>query len=188
MSRKPHLISLILVFVLTLAACVEATPTLTVKPKDTPTAAPSPTAPPPVSEATAPGTDLEGFVVQMIQAFDARNFDQLQAMMGDPFVFGFWRGEGVTYTPAEAIEQLRTNYIGPDTQLVFDRDVDLAPILGGSDPESFANPEVDIVEMFFVDGWGLEGNDEAIIFIAQRSDGSLYWHSVLIAMGGFSGQ
>jgi hypothetical protein len=100
-------------------------------------------------------------------------------------VFGFWLGEGVSYPPEQAVEQLQ-NYLGPNTQLVFDRDVDLAPILGGTDPATIAGPEAYIVESFFVDGWGLEGQDEAILFIAQRPDGILFWHSVLIAGGGFS--
>jgi hypothetical protein len=177
------MVSILLRLAFALAGCTQATPAPTVIPTDTAAPVPSPTTPP----ATEPTADLEGFVIQLIQAIDSKNFDQLQALMGDTFIFGFWLGEGVSYPPAEAVEQLRTNYLGPDTDPVFDRDVDLGSILG-TDPGTIAGPEANIVEMFFADGWGLEGNDEAILFIAQRPDGSFYWHSVLLALGGFSGQ
>ena len=107
--------------------------------------------------------------------------------MGDPFTFGFWLSEGVSYSPAEAVEQLRTNYLGQDTDVVVDRDANLSEILGGTDPQTIAGP-VPIAEAFFVDGWGLTGEDEAILFIAQREDGGYDWHSTLVAGGGFSPQ
>jgi hypothetical protein len=33
----------------------------------------------------------------------------------------------------------------------------------------------------FVSGWGSDSNAEAILYVTQRADGSLYWHSALIA-------
>jgi hypothetical protein len=174
MSKANFLVSILLLAALALSACAQATPAPTVLPTEEP----------PV-ETTAPGADLESFVIQLIEALDAKDFDRLQALMGDPFIFGFWLGEGVSYSPAQAAEQLRTNYLGPDTDVVVDRDANLSEILGGADPQTIAGP-VNIAEAFFVDGWGLTGNDEAIVFIAQRDDGSYYWHSVLIAGGGFS--
>jgi len=31
-----------------------------------------------------------------------------------------------------------------------------------------------------VRGWGAQGGDQAVIFIARRSDGSLYWRGVFV--------
>jgi hypothetical protein len=40
-------------------------------------------------------------------------------------------------------------------------------------------------QALFVSNWGVDGKAEAIIYSTQRADGSLYWHSVLIAPTGF---
>jgi hypothetical protein len=36
-------------------------------------------------------------------------------------------------------------------------------------------------QALFVSGWGSDSNAEAILYSTQRADGSLYWHSVLVA-------
>jgi hypothetical protein len=41
-------------------------------------------------------------------------------------------------------------------------------------------------QALFVSGWGLDGKGEAILYVTARADGSLYWHSVLIAPSGFA--
>jgi hypothetical protein len=46
-------------------------------------------------------------------------------------------------------------------------------------------PDVDVAGTVYVKGWGLEGEDEAILFIARQPDGRLYWHGVLVGPGGF---
>jgi hypothetical protein len=185
--KKSIIISLLFVLALALSACTQAAPAPTALPtEDLPTSPSSPVETAPV-ETTAPGPDLESFVVTLVQTLNAKDFEQMETLMGDSFTFGFWLGEGVTYSRQEAIEQLRTNYLGPETAVVVDRDADLAAILGGTDPSTIAGP-VNIAEAFFVDGLGFTGGDEGIVFIAQRDDGSYYWHSILIAGGGFSSQ
>jgi len=49
--------------------------------------------------------------------------------------------------------------------------------------------EVLILESFPVQdetGWGTEGRDEALLFIAQLRDGGYAWCGVLTALGGFA--
>jgi hypothetical protein len=194
MSKVSNPIIILLLAALALAACAQATPVPTALPTEPLPPAPSPTSPPvetstpePLPGTAEPGADLESFVIQLIEALDAKDFAALQSLMGDPFIFGFWLGEGASYTPEQAVEQLRTNYLGTDTDVVVDRDLNLSEILGGADPQTIAGP-VPIASAFFVDGWGLTGEDEAIIFIARSDDGSYYWHSALVAGGGFSAQ
>jgi hypothetical protein len=38
----------------------------------------------------------------------------------------------------------------------------------------------------FTSGWGAEGRDEAILFVARRPNGELYWHGFLFAKDGFA--
>jgi len=33
-----------------------------------------------------------------------------------------------------------------------------------------------------VQGWGLQGSDDAVIFLARRLDGSLYWRGMFIPL------
>ena len=37
----------------------------------------------------------------------------------------------------------------------------------------------------YTSGWGAQGKDEAILFLAQRSNGELYWHGMFYAKDGF---
>jgi hypothetical protein len=141
-----------------------------------------PQEPQPTGEAAG---DLDSFREQLMQALEQRDTAQMQALMGEEFTFGFWRSEGFTNSPAEAAEQIQQNYLGPQPQLVFDTEKDLAQVLDGVAPGPMLGPSAPLVQAIFVSGWGLEGQDEAILFFSQDSGGRLYWHSVLIAAGGF---
>jgi hypothetical protein len=38
----------------------------------------------------------------------------------------------------------------------------------------------------FTSGWGPEGRDEAILFVARRPNGEMYWHGLIFAKDGFA--
>lgn len=132
-----------------------------------------------------PGGEGEGetaaFEAQLQQAVLERNFGQMQALMGDPFTIAGWRSEGASYAPAAAVEQLQLNYIGQGTPLGFQ------PMPEGmvNEFQGMFGPDVNVAKMLYATGWGLQGTDEALLYIARRPDGSLYWHGVLSALGGF---
>lgn len=130
--------------------------------------------------------DLEAFRQRLFQALADRDPAQMQALMGESFIFGYWLSEGVVTSPAEATAQLQQNFLGTETELVFDTGKDLAQLLGGMEPSSVLGPSAPLIQAVFVSGWGLQGQDEAILFISQDEQGRLYWHSVLIAGGGFN--
>jgi hypothetical protein len=127
----------------------------------------------------AEGEDA-AFVAWLKETLAARDYDQLRALMGETFAIAGWRSEGQFYPPDEAIVQLQNIYLGPDTALVFP-ERDLHGLLGGIDPLSI----VGVVRAVYVEGWGFEGRDEALLYIARRPDGTHYWYSVLFAEGGF---
>jgi hypothetical protein len=146
-----------------------------------------PLAPPAPMSTEAPADDpnLVAFEAQLQQAVTARDFPQMQALMGDPFTIAGWRSEGANYPPAAAIEQLQLSYIGPATPLAFQP---IPEAMGPGVPEfqGMFGPDVNVAKMLYTTGWGLEGTDEALLYIARRPDGSLYWHGVLAALGGFT--
>jgi len=141
------------------------------------TPVPSPTA---TATATPPVTAMN-----LVDALNARNYDALKALMNQTFVFAFWQSEGTSYPPDLAIEQLQTNYISATTHLTADPSKNLNILLGGLDPYAIMGLDPAKSQALFVSGWGLSGNDEALLYMTTRPDGSLYWHGVLIAPGGF---
>jgi len=104
--------------------------------------------------------------------------------MNQALVFAFWQSQGTSYTPDQAIQQLQTNYLGT-TSLTPNYSKDLTTLLGGSDPYSIVGLNASNSQALFVSGWGLDGKGEAILYFTRLPDGTPYWHSVLIAPGGF---
>ena len=107
--------------------------------------------------------------------------------MDETFGFAFWQSEGTSYTADQAIQQLQTNYLGA-TPLTPDPNKDLSTLLDGLNPYSIMGLDPNKSQALFVSGWGLDGKGEAILYTTRLADGSLYWHSVLVAPTGFAPQ
>jgi len=139
---------------------------------------------PPASTSDGSG-GIQSYESQLMQALDARDFDAMRGLMGDTFLIAGWRSEGNFYAPEAAIEQLRNSGLSANAVLAFDPKQDLSALLEGADPFAFIPPDVVNPSAMFVSGWGLEGGDDAILYLADRGDGSRYWYGVLSALGGF---
>ena len=126
--------------------------------------------------------DLQAFTSQLQQGLVDRNKVALQSMMGDRFSLAAWQSEGIQITPGDAIQQILDNYVPLGVQPVLDLNHPVIATLYPQHPISDAGEELIPV---YAAGWGQEGKDEAILFIARRADGSLYWQGVLTAAGGF---
>jgi hypothetical protein len=116
---------------------------------------------------------------------DQRDYAVLQALMGDPFVIGYWGSEGVELTPPAAAEELRSNMLPPEAYASYTLTGNLSELLEGQPPETMWGPDVRVVRAIHSTGWGPDGNAEAILFIAQRADSTYYWHGIVYAMRGF---
>lgn len=131
-----------------------------------------------------PGMDLPSFQAKLVDALTERDYNRLRSVMGEPFMIGYWLSEGTSNTREEAIEQLQLNLFNSSSPIVADESRDLAALLG-MDPLTIVGPEVKEVSPLLVGGFGQEGRDEAILFIASNPDGSFYWYGLLFAMDGF---
>ena len=131
-----------------------------------------------------PAGDASQFESMLVDALNARDFEMLKELMGDSFMIGYWLSEGVSSTPEEAIEQLQQNLLHPSSPITADPDKDLVALLG-VDPVTIVGPDVVEARPLFTSGWGPEGKDEAILFIAEQPDGALYWYGLLFAREGF---
>lgn len=157
---------------------VSADPTLT-EPTDSPNFGPTPT--------TTTALRLEAFKRELTTAFQSKNYDALREMMGNPFAVGYWRSEGTSPPREEALLQLRNSWLGPANTVVIDLagKTDQSKLLDGSSPLGMWGPNVKAVESVYVQGLGASQKDEALLIIAERPDGSLYWYGMLFAGGGF---
>lgn len=144
---------------------------------DTPTPTPTPTGTPEPSPTA--------MLTAIVDALNARNFDAAKTFMSQSFGMAFWQSEGTSYPPDAAIEQLRINYLSTTSLLSPDAGKDLTALLDGLNPYAIMGLDPAQSQALFVSGWGLDGKGEAILYVTRRSDGSPYWHSVLIAPGGF---
>ncbi|HET9907431.1 MAG TPA: NBR1-Ig-like domain-containing protein [Anaerolineales bacterium] len=142
-------------------------------PTATATLIPPVTVPPPVT------------MTALVDALNAQNYDRLKSMMNQTFIFAFWQSQGYATTPEVAIETLKTTYLGPTTHLSPDPGKDLVALLGGLDPYAVMGLNSSNSEIVFVSGWGPSGTDEAILYLNRWPDGTVFWHGVLIAPGGF---
>ncbi len=146
---------------------------------------PTPTETPTPVPTSTPAPDASAFLQQIVNTLNARAFESLPPFMNETFTFGYWQSQGTVYQSETAVEYLRTSHIG-STPLVPDAAKDLTALLGGANPYTIMGLDPAKSKALYVSGWGLDGKTEAILFVTQRGDGSLYWHSVLIAPYGFS--
>jgi photosystem II stability/assembly factor-like uncharacterized protein len=137
------------------------------------------------STPPTPTPDPLTFAQSVVSTLNARAFESLPPMMDGTFTFAYWQSQGTVYQSETAIEYLRTSHIGV-TPLVSNPAKDLTALLGGANPYSIMGLDPAKSKALYVSGWGLDGKIEAILYVTQRADGSLYWHSVLIAPYGFS--
>ena len=136
----------------------------------------------PGSPGANPGTP-ESMACNIQESLRSRNISALLGHMEDPFIIGYWLSEGVYYAPQDFLNHLPQlyNFNDPDytPRLTFTTDRGQFPELDGRPLEGRYGPDVNVVEVIFSRGWGEEGDQEVLIFIAQDSAGDFKWHGIL---------
>lgn len=154
---------------------------------------PTGAAPTPVVQVESAATDdpnvyvdHEPFQAALLQAIQDRDEARLARWMAEPFYSGWWRGELGIQPPADALRELYQDQLGGSIQLGSAPGVDLAALLGGINPLEILPPEANVVNAVVVTGWGKDGADEAILFVARRPNNALAWAGTLVIQGGFT--
>jgi hypothetical protein len=134
----------------------------------------------------SPGADpgTAGYIACNIQdGLRSRNTSALLGYMSDPFIIGYWLSEGVMYTPSDFLEVLHGLYNYDDLDyarnLSFTTDRRQFPEMDGRPVEERFGPDVNVVEVIYSQGWGPEGDQEAMFFIVQDPAGDFKWHSMI---------
>jgi hypothetical protein len=131
--------------------------------------------------------DPPAFHGALLQALAAHNTQKLQMWMIEPFLIGTWRSDLSDSSSDEALRALYTEQLGPQKSLTLVKDADLKALMGGKDPLSIPRSEAGVIDAFLVSNWGIDGRDEAILFIARQANNSLKWQGWMQVKGGFSG-
>jgi hypothetical protein len=139
----------------------------------------------PVPTPPLPCNNPPQFAQTIVDRLNGHNFEAVKASMDQQFVFANWQSQGTSYPPDQAIESLKSN-LSTNTPLISDPNKDLTALLGGSDPYQIMGLDRANSQALFVSGWGADGQSEAILYVTRRGDGNLYFHSVLVAPGGFA--
>ena len=130
-----------------------------------------------------PGNASE-FQQVLVDALNRRDYELQKSLMDESFMIGYWLSEGTNNTPDAAIEQLQKNLLSSTSPITPDYSKNLNELLG-TDPSTILGPGVIEANPVFVSGFGVEGKDEAILFVAKQPEGGWYWHGLLFAKDGF---
>lgn len=128
------------------------------------------------------------FSKQLMAAITQHNYEKMQQMMGDKFVWGSWGGDRNALPPAVALVQARNHFFTQLSPVAFAPNKDLTPLLGAQNPLRSWTGNVRPTAAIYTTGLGNGGKDEAILLIAQKPDGASYWYGLLTAPGGFAQQ
>src|SRR5688500_9574799 len=99
-----------------------------------------------------PAQNASNFEQMLVEALNARNYDVLKTLMGNPFMIGYWLSEVTSTTPEQAIEQLRMNLLNSSAPIVADPNNDMVALLG-TDPVTIVGPDVIEASPLFTSGW-----------------------------------
>jgi hypothetical protein len=140
----------------------------------------------PGGTACEPGyfRDLEEAISVLMYDINVRDYAGLKSMMGEPFVIGYWRSEGVSLSREAAIQTL-SGGIFPPGKITYTQDESQFPDLEGTPLSSIWPADVDMAAQIYSPNWGGDEAGAAILALARCSDSRYYWYGILYANAGF---
>jgi hypothetical protein len=145
----------------------------------------------PERELVPPVTSTNNMVYQLERALEARREDEIGRLLDEEFSIGNLMlnpPEGMMferYGRYPAAHWIMDNYLSQAPDLTLEKQVDWTSLFGDPFPFSRFFPD-QVITPVLVKGWGAQGADEAVMIIAHRSDGSLYWRDLFVAQGTFA--
>lgn len=122
---------------------------------------------------TLPGTGLDAAIEELKRGLEARDYLALTALMGDQWQLTFYSSESMMLSQAQAVRQLRTNYLGPG-QVLVDLSVDARRQL-----ESLDSLPAGVTHVVFSTGWGAERRDDAFLLFSVDGLGQTRWSGMV---------
>jgi hypothetical protein len=105
----------------------------------------------------------------------------------DPFVIGYWASEGAVMTPDEVATTLANSLYNSAQPggMTFTTEREAFPPLQGIPPESLLDPAVNIVQVIYSEGWGLDDMGAALLYFAQDECDGFYWYGLVYSFSHF---
>ncbi len=145
----------------------------------------------PERELVPPVTDINNMVYQLERALEARSEAEIMRLLDEEFSIANWVPDAseseafARYGRYGASQLILNQYLSQSPDLTLEKQVDWASLFGDPFPFSRFFPD-QVITPVLVKGWGPQGADEAVMIIAHRSDGSLYWRDLFLAQGTFT--
>lgn len=140
----------------------------------------------PVQQVTSvPPLDGEAFAQQLFQALEARNFDKLATLMGPRFSIVTQNQSLYDYASADALAQVRLNWLENGAQPVTHWGYDVPSLLNGKDPLDEWGPVANVVRAVYMTGLKAAADTEVIMVIGRdNATGKYYWHGMMVPENG----
>jgi hypothetical protein len=142
----------------------------------------------PERELVPPVLTVNNMLYQLERALEARSRDDLGRLLEEEFSIA----NGMPNTPENVtfarygrygvVPLIFDNYLSQAPDLTLEKQVDWTSLLGEPFPFTRFFPD-EVITPVLVKGWGPQGTDQAVMILAHRSDGSLYWRDLFEAQG-----
>ncbi len=122
---------------------------------------------------TLPGTGLDQAIQRLKAGLETRDYRALTALMSQRWQVVFYGSESMTLSQAQALQQLRVNYLGPG-QVLVDLSVDARRQL-----ESLDSLPAGVSHVVFSTGWGPDRRDDAFLLFSVDARGQTRWSGMV---------
>ncbi|HJW89496.1 MAG TPA: hypothetical protein VJ436_02520, partial [Anaerolineales bacterium] len=134
----------------------------------------------PIDCSAGEADQLSWVACNVMAGITSRNLSALHGFMSDPFTIGYWGSEGRTAPPEEITAELAQYRLPPDpsSPLTFTTDQSQFPPLSGQPPADLFGPDLNVAAIIYSEGWGLNSQAAALIYIVQNEAGEYRWHAM----------
>lgn len=122
---------------------------------------------------TLQGAGLDSAIETLKAALEAEDYEALQELITDPWILAFYRSDGLMLDYDGALEQLRTNYLGPGDVFV-DLSVNAAALL-----KNRVELAPIVEHVVFSTGWGPDGKDDAFLLFVLDEEEQTRWGGMI---------
>ncbi len=142
----------------------------------------------PERRAVPPIIEFSNMIHQLEQALNARSAEDIARLLGDEFVLGNLdpaTSEGISYARygrTDLIPLILNDHLSQAPALALQYQVDWSSVPGSLDTYAGFFPGESVTPIL-ARGWGPDGVEKAVIIIARRNDGSLFWRGAFVLQG-----
>jgi hypothetical protein len=139
----------------------------------------------PERRSVPPVTDMRNMLHLLQQALETRSQQDILSLLGDEFVLGNLNPttpEGFTFSRhgrTDVVPLILQDQLPAAPAVSLQYQVDWASVPGSLDTYSGIFPGEDVTPIL-AKGWGPDGAGQAVLILARRMDGSLFWRGAFV--------